>query len=341
MRRWKTNDGVALIMVLWTIVILSFLLLSLSEDIQLESFLTRNLMDQEQVEFLAQAGIARGLAEITGDRTLADGKDEPWSKPINASIDNRGSFEVKIEDIGCRLNINFVGEPILPQLITDYGKEFADWRRDKFPFSLMQELEEFPNFDFKGIANKITFYGKFNLNTDDYTILKEIMLKRKISEWTAEQIIQDLRRAERPILSLDELPLKVPSMDLSTLGMIRDAVDVKGSININLVSEDLLVLIMRAYRAEQDQITYITTLREKETIESLDKLIPVLGEYGYNLVSPLFDVTSKYLRITSTAKSASSAIEKKIVIEVERIPEKVAQGRVLEWRTKILSWVES
>ena len=341
MSRRNSNDGVALIMVLWTIVIMSFLLLSLSEDIQLESFLTRNLMDQMQVDFVAQAGIARGMAEIRGDRTLADGKTEPWMQPINGQIDDRGTFQIAIEDIGCRININYIGDPLLPALVTDFAKEFAAWRRDKFPVCSMQELKEFPNFDFKSIENKITFYGKFNLNTDDYTLLKEIMLKKRISEWTADTIIEDLKRAERPILSLDELPLKVPSMDLSTLGMIRDDVEVRGSININLVSEELLVKILTSYNVQQDQITYITTLREKETIANLEKLVPVIGEYGYNHMSPLFDVTSRYLRITCMAKSTVSSIEKKIIIEVERIPDKVAQGRVLEWRTKILSWVES
>ncbi|AZR72569.1 hypothetical protein BBF96_03715 [Anoxybacter fermentans] len=341
MKPLRSEDGIALIMVLWTIVILSFLMISLSEDIQLESFLTRNLMEQNQVQFIAQAGIARGLAELKGDKTLADGKQEHWLIPIKGQIEDRGTFEVVIEDIGSRFNINYIGEPVLSHIVVDFSKEFAGWRKEKFPFYLLQELEEFGKQDFQTIEDQITFYGKFNLNTDDYEILKEIMVRKKISEWTANQVIQELSKIDQPLLSIDDLLLKVPSLDLSTLEEIRDEIDVKGNININLVDEEILVILMDSLDIPQDRVTTITTIRDKETIKNLNILKRPIGEEYFKKLFPYFDVTSKYFRITSFAKSASSSIQKTIVVEVERIPEKVAQGRVLEWRTKILSWVES
>lgn len=341
MRRWGSEDGLALIVVLWTIVILSFLLLSLSEDIQLESFLTRNLMEQIQVQFIAQAGISRGIAELTGDRTISDGIQEKWLTPVQGQIDNRGSFVVQIEDIGSRFNINYIGEPVLSALVQDLGKEFSEWRLDKLPFYLKQELEEFESVDFSQIENLIAYNGKFNINTDDYAVLKQIVLAERISEWTAEQVIHELAGVEKPVTSLDDLLLKVPGLDLNTFEVIRDEIDVKGNINLNMVSEEVLVVLCRALGIPQDQVTAITTMREKETIESLDVLNILVGDENYKKIIPYFDITSKYFRITSTAQSASTAIEKKIIIELERIPERVAQGRVLEWRTKILSWVES
>lgn len=341
MKHFKSNDGVALIMVLWTIVILSFLLVSLAEDIRLESFLTRNLMDQIQVQYIAQAGIARGLAELTNDQSIADGLQENWLVPIKGQIENQGTFKVSIEDIGSRFNINYIGEPVLGQLIAEFEPEFKDWRLENLPIYLVQEIEEFVESGDKKIKDLITFYGKFNLNIDDYSVLKEMMINHRISEWIADQVVQELQKLEEPLRSKDDLLLKVPSLDMSTYDLIEDEVDIVGNLNVNQVDEEIITLLLEVLKIPQDRLTVITTMREKETIDNLQVLAQPIGEEEFQKLVPYLTVTSRYFRITSTAESSSTSIQKTIIIEVERIPEKVARGEVLEWGTKILSWVES
>lgn len=341
MKHFKSNDGVALIMVLWAIVILSFLLISLSEDIRLESFLTRNLMDQTQIQYIAQAGLARGLAELTNDQSIADGLQEKWLQPIKGQIEDRGSFVVSIEDIGSRFNMNYIGEPVLGQLLDELEPEFKEWRLENLPIHLMQELEEFSEGNYENIKDQITFYGKFNLNNDDYSVLKEVMMNQRVSEWITDQVVQELLKLEEPLLSKDDLLLKVPSLDMSTYELIEDQVDIVGNLNINLVDEEIITLLLDVLKIPQDRLTEITTMREKETIDDLQVLAQLIGKEDSEKLAPYLTVTSRYFRITSIAESSSTSIQKTIIIEVERIPEKITQGEVLEWGTKILSWVES
>lgn len=341
MKRRRSENGAALILVLWTVVILSFLLLSLAEEIQLESFLTRNLMDQIQVEFIAKAGISRAIADLKGDLTVADGVNEPWLLPIRGSIDDRGSFEVTIEDIGSRININYANELVLSNLLTDRVKDFIEWRLTAGPFYLLQELKQFEGEDFTQLEKVMTYYGKFNLNADDYSVLRQMMVRKRVSDWVADQIVEELRHVEKPIETLDDLFIKVPSLDMSIFEMIQDDVDVIGNININLASEEVLTILARVTGLSDEQVEVITAFREQETIEYIDVLKKDLGEESFKRLAPYLDVSSRYFRITCKAQSASTGIKKEIIVEVARIPEEVARGRVLEWRTEILSWVES
>lgn len=330
-----------MILVLWTVMILGFILLSLADEIRLESFLTRNLMEEIRVEFAAKAGLARAMAELTGDRTVADGLSEAWLLPIRGSIDDQGSFEATIEDIGSRININYANSLVLESMMTDRVKSFLEWRREKGPFYLLQELEEFEGEDFTQMEEVMTYYGKFNLNADDSAVLRQMMVRRRVSDWVADQIIDELQQAEKPIRSLDDLYLKVPSMDMAVFQLIRDDVDVVGNININLVNEEVLEILARVTGLGREQLDVIIAFRERETIESLEILQQDLGEESYTRILPYVDVSSRYFRITCKAQSALTGIKKEIILEVARIPKEVARGRVLEWRTEILSWVES
>lgn len=341
MKRWGSEKGAALILVLWTVVILSFLILSLVEDIQLESFLTRNLMDQIQVEFIAKAGISRAMAELTGDLTVADGVHEPWLLPIRGSIDDQGSFDVTIEEIGSRININYANDLVLSSMMTDRVKEFLQWRLTAGPFYLIQELKEFEGEDFTQLEKVMTYYGKLNLNTDDYAMFRQMMVRKRVSDWIADQIIDELRRAEKPIQSMEDLLMKVPSLDLSIYEMLQDDIDMIGNININLASEEVLTILARVTGISEEQIEMIMAFREQETIEFIGALEKDLGEESYRKLAPYLDVTSRYFRITCKAQSTSTGIKRDIIVEVERTPVQVARGRVLEWRTQILSWVES
>ncbi len=345
MRPWESENGIALIIVLWTIVILSFLLVSLSEDIQLETFLTRNLLDETQLQYIAQAGISRGIGELTRDQTLIDGTDELWLESIQAQIENLGEFEVKIDEIGSRFNINYVNEKILQGLIADYAQDFISWRYEQERFDLREQLEEFAptgkEQDIQMIEDCITFYGKFNLNTDDYEMFKKIMMNKRVSEWVADQVIAELRNLDEPLRSLDDLALKVPSMDSSTLDLIKGEVGVKGNININLVDKEILSFLIECLGLSKEQVTALAAYRKENTIEDLEVLRGVLGEDNYKQLAPYLTVSSEYFRITSTAQSLTSSSSKVIIVEVLRIPKLINNDKVLEWRTEILSWIES
>lgn len=341
MKRLLADDGVALIVVLWMIVILSFLLISLTEDIQLESFLTRNLIEQTAVQQIAQAGIARGLAELIGDQTFVDGQDERWLKPIKGQIEDQGSFEVTVEDIGSRFNLNYLKKPLLETLLADFSAEFIAKRKDVFPLYVFQDLTSLTDQDLQLVKEKITFYGKFNINTDDLEIFKEILLRNDLAEGYAEEIIFELNQLEEPLTSLDDLFFNLPKLGTIALDKLRDEIDFQGKININLVDQDVFFLLLDGLQISRSQTNELLTYLDHELIDNLDLLDELLAEEVAKSLKNYLSINSRYFRITSKAKSANSWINKTIVVEVERLPKTTARDRVLEWNTKILSWVES
>ena len=344
MKILKSEKGVALIVVLWVMVILSFLLISLSEDIQLESYLTRNIMEKTHIKYVAQAGIARGIAALQNDETLADGVDENWVEPIEAQIEDKGTFEVEIEDIGSRFNINNVGDPVLTALFNEESKGFSKWRIQHYPIIISEELSEYQGIEIAGMEDMITYYGNFNILTDDQTILKEIMIANDVTTWSADQMIEkieEMKESKEPIKSFDQLMKKVPGFDMTTYERIKDDVDMTGNINVNLASKKVLKKLVDSLDLSVDNVEAISKLRQEHTIKDINELKQIITEENLKRLTPYLDVNSRYFRITCHAKSTSKSLEKKIVVELERIPEKISQGMVLEWRTKILSWLES
>lgn len=341
MKRLLTNDGVVLVIVLWTIVILGFLLISLIEDIQVESFLTRNLIEQTSVQQIAQSGIARGLAELTKDETLVDGKDEQWLMPITGQIEDAGSFEVTIEEIGSRFNLNYIKKPLIETLMADFSDELIVKRKDNFPLYVFQDLATLAEQDVQQIRDKITFYGKLNINTDDLEILKLILLRKNIAEDVIDKIIFKLNELEEPLTSLDDLLFNVPGLGMGTLNKIDDEVDFQGNINLNLVTKDILYLLFDGLQIPRSKTKELIAYLDRETIDHLRVLDQLVDKEVAKKLKKYLTVNSKYFRIISKAKSNQSPINKTIIVEVERLPEKTARDRVLEWSTKILSWVES
>lgn len=335
------NEGFALIIILWVIVIVSFLLISLTEDIYLESYLTRNLLNQVQIQQIAQAGIARGIAALLNDETLVDGREDGWTKPIFGRIEDQGTFKVVIEDIGSRINANFFADPILSTLIRDKVDEFILWRIEHYPFYHIDELSEFGYYNFHEIIRHLTFYGKFNINTDDYSVLKEIMLAKKVSEWQIDPIIEELKKIKEPFHSVDELIIKIPVLDVTTFSLIQDELVTEGGININLVDEETLYFVLGLLKSTPKIKNKLQELRSKQLIEDVNDLKEFFPKVYADRMVTYFNVSSRFFQISCTAKSTTSSIEKKIVVEIERIPSEIHQNQVIKWNTKILSWVES
>jgi len=126
------NRGIALIMTLWVLVLLSVVALQFSAATRTDSLLMRNFKGDLQARYIAMSAMESAKAYILTDpdntvdyvdaegRFHTDEDREPYGG--NATVGNM-SVEVAISDEDSRLNINLATERVLTQALSLAGVE--------------------------------------------------------------------------------------------------------------------------------------------------------------------------------------------------------------------------
>lgn len=153
MKRIRGEEGVALIMVLWVIAILSVVVLEFSFGMRTELKMTMQFRDELQLYEMAEGGLHRAIVELI---YLRDPRIQQKRKSLKAeevpadqrewATDGRvyllslsgGRVEVRITGEDGKININMVSESLLRRIIRNMGLEgdvrdivvdsILDWR---------------------------------------------------------------------------------------------------------------------------------------------------------------------------------------------------------------------
>lgn len=139
------NKGVALVMVLWVLMLLSIIVLEFCYAMRTEVDICANQKDEIKGYFMARAGVERALLEtlksvypqskpgeselleyeeveaLEGVAPATERETEVWSAdgtPHEVPFHD-GSFVVRIEDEGGKLNINYASGEMLRQLLSN------------------------------------------------------------------------------------------------------------------------------------------------------------------------------------------------------------------------------
>ena len=122
----KGNRGIALLLVLWSLVLLGTLALGFSWSMRTEAMAARNGIDEMRAYFQSRTGVNRAvamLASLSADNVLA---------ASIAGEDGDASYEVRIEAESGKVNVNLVGEEVLLEVLKKGGlpEEEAEGVRD-------------------------------------------------------------------------------------------------------------------------------------------------------------------------------------------------------------------
>lgn len=151
----RTEDGVALLVVLWVLMLLSVIVGEFCSNARTEVNIARNLKENTQAYYIARAGINRGIAEIeakghmarnpplTQDAGVQKGIERKVNLEMPAIAFGEGQFQVTIWNESGKVNINRAGNLLLKMMLNgfnldDQQKEtivdsIVDWR-DKDDF---------------------------------------------------------------------------------------------------------------------------------------------------------------------------------------------------------------
>lgn len=132
----KSEKGIALLIVLWVMAILMATVLSFTMMTRAETYGTLAFKENMEEQFLAEAGVERGIAEIInrslniGQTVVLEGK-EVWRVDGTAYKDKleKGNYQVRIVDESGKISLNSLTDAsgvILNNLLVSLGSSPED-----------------------------------------------------------------------------------------------------------------------------------------------------------------------------------------------------------------------
>jgi len=127
------HDGIALLMVLWILAILSVIALTFSYMARTETISTISFKENLEEKFLAEAGIERGIAELFyrthyRDQQIEFEGTEVWKTDGTAYVSQLGNgfYTVSIVDDSGKVDINEASDVLLRNLFLNAGVEAGE-----------------------------------------------------------------------------------------------------------------------------------------------------------------------------------------------------------------------
>ncbi|NJD57154.1 MAG: general secretion pathway protein GspK [Nitrospirae bacterium] len=132
---FRGEHGIALMMVLWVLVLLSIISMNFLASTRWGSASVRNFKEDTQAYYLALSGFQEAVNYLTADKDLSvdflDGEGTFWidseTPPITGKHTTEdGEYEIRISDENGRININFATEDRLAKLFSYCGVKQED-----------------------------------------------------------------------------------------------------------------------------------------------------------------------------------------------------------------------
>lgn len=278
--------GIALIMVLWVMVMLSIIVLNFVNASKWNTVSTRNLKDETISYYLAVSGFNEAVSYLLEDKDLTvdfiDDKGNLWidreTQPITGiRTTEDGDIEIRIIDEESRININFSHSEKLRKLLQYAGMpqdliaesidSLLDWKDPDREHHLSGAEDEY----YKNLQNPYTTKNGF------FDVPEELLLVRGFAEFFNKD-----KTSEKTILNL-----------ITTFG--------RGAVNINTVSQEVMELLgLNPFEIE-------AVLKQRNEEAGGFRFVPQqFTSYGLNAIS------SNNFRIEVTAKAKRSAIMSKV-----------------------------
>jgi len=282
---YNETGGVALILVVWVIVVLTAIVGEFSFTMRTEINIARNFKEEEEAYQLALAGIEKAKLELLlinksevmyldEEDMLMFGVEE--EKPSRKAEIGKGSFEYKITDEDGKLNINTATESQLKVLFHDSGIDITDidiivdsifdWRDDNDLHRLNGAEEDY----YKSLETP------YSCKDGPFSTVEEMLL--------VQGITKDILYGSKDKDEEDEEYYSGVAQYLTVYGANR--------ININTALESVLDIVLDPTNAQK-----VIIMRETG---------PILSPIAKSKVS------SEYFTILSTGKNLDGSVKRTV-----------------------------
>ena len=334
------SKGVALIMVIWVIAVLSVVVLEFSFAMRTEVNITKNYKEELQLYAMAEGGVQRAIAELINKhdprvqqmrRTLkfeeipsekkewvTDGRSYPLSF-------DQGTSEIRIMSEAGKVNINIVSESMLRKIIGQLGLEGE--ARDIVADSILDWRDPDDFYRVNGAENDYyqSLKEPYNCKNGNLDSIEELLLVRGVTP--------DLFYGKKGMKKGEE-ELKVSQIGLKDIFSIYspgEQVDINSATPLVLsvvlgVPKEISQLIVKAREEKGFE-------NQQDLLQRVPELSPFIREIGGFIV---FRSATPYYSIESSAKfkEGESVRGLKVVVKID--PREKAGHKIIQWLDRLI-----
>ncbi|QTL97153.1 hypothetical protein GM661_03760 [Iocasia frigidifontis] len=330
----KNEEGYTLIIVIWAVVILSFIFINLVDEISLDRHLAEYEIGEKKIRQVEISALNMAINKLRQDETTTyDGPDDEWVEGILTEI-NDINCQVMITDYGSKININFIDIDLLTEL--PWWNEEISEVLDEGLISDPVLLKDVLGDNYKSFISSFTTLGKFNINNDSLAGLTKFLSFYGLSEDvinTIENNLKKFRKEKKSFQNIEDLPIKIKGIDYTTIEKIANQFILEGRININLVSEEVLDTLKTVLGLNEKTSEELITYRNSETIDDLGVLKDLISEEDYKKIKPYLTTSSSFfvINIKLTDMADNILRETEVVIEREYPEEDESQVEIIKY----------
>ncbi|MFO7811373.1 MAG: type II secretion system minor pseudopilin GspK [Pelovirga sp.] len=256
------EKGMALLIVLAVVALLSAMLIEFSFSTLVDLRSVETFRDRSKAYYIARGGVEAARIILQEDRNDFDHPTEFWGEPLAGIPVGEGDVSLKIEDLSGRLNINFVGD--------QRGNPLSGYHRF---IALCEEVLQIDSGEAQSLADALVnwFHSDMTVMTAD-----DAYYNRQTPPY---------ERRGAKLTALDELYL-VRGFDEETVTALRPFIRVVGDepININTAPAEVLLAWQHSAAAgnvaiifDRLDIDVLTQYRETMPFRQLGDLAQVEG----------------------------------------------------------------
>ncbi len=337
--RGRNQKGVALIMVLWVVTILSVIALEFCFAMRTEVNITKNYKEEVQLYAMAEGGVHRAIAElifkqdptiqqmkkgVTGEEVPSEKKE--WmadGRPYTLSFD-QGVNEIRIMGEAGKVNINGVSEKTLRNIIGQMDLE--ETQRDTVVDSILdwRDPDDFTRLN--GAENDYyqSLKEPYNCKNGNLDSVEELLLIKGVTS--------ELFYGRKAIKKEEDGSAGKSSAGRIGLKDIFSIYSLSGQVDINCAT----VPVMRTMLGiPKDLAQRIVQAREEKSFEHQQDLLarvpdlaPFMGEIA-GLIA--YQSTVPYYTIESRGKSKDQTSVRGLKVIVKIDPTDKKGYRIIQW----------
>jgi general secretion pathway protein K len=333
----KTSRGVALIMVLWVIAILSVVVLEFCFAMRTEVNIVSNFKEEAQLYAMAEGGVHRAIAEMVYKhdarvqqlrKTILLEEIPPekreWmadGRPYLLAF-GQGTCEVRVMSEAGKVNINTASDATLRKIMTQFGLEGE--ARDVVVDSILDWRDPDDFYRINGAENDYyqSLKEPYNCKNGNLDSMEELLLVRGVTPSLFYGRKEGKKEEETFKPKMEGIGLK----DVFSIYAAGDQID------INSATLPVLRIILGVPKEIADQI--IEAREGKKFQNQLDLLqrVPTLSpfmEEAVKLIAYQSSVTYYTIESRGKGKEGRSVQGMKVIVKID--PKEKAGYKTIQW----------
>ncbi len=330
---FRNPKGIALIMVIWVIAILSVVVLEFSYAMRTEINITKNFKEGARLHTLAEGGLQRAIVELIYKhdtrvqqlrKTLKAEENQPEKKEWMADGRpyllpfSQGECEIRVMSEAGKVNINLVSESLLRKIIGNLGLEGE--ARDIVVDSIMDWKDPDDFYRVNGAENAYyqSLKEPYQCKNGNLDSIEELLLVRGV---TPELFYGKRGKRGEESSKVDRIGLK----DIFSIYSYGQQIDINSAslpvLRVMLgLPKEVAQLIVKAREEKGFQ-------NQLDLLQRVPELSPLMGEIG-GLI--LFQSVIPYYTIESKARNLEKSVRGvKGVVEID--PREKEGYKIIQW----------